>query len=180
MFWYRYYEFFHCIDSLWKHSIDVPRLILSSVVMIQSEKSWKHVSIWELEGNNCLKTKHSEREKKTERWNEYIFFNFFCFHPFALKKWCFKSGCNRAASQWWDVAVNLAVFVVRGCLSLPQTDHHINRHVTYVLQSVSDTNDPDSVFQMFVNPCLLKQPHAQFLPVLDTRLSPNHLDWLRY
>ena len=33
--------FFHNINSLWKHLINVTKLILSWVVMIESEKSWK-------------------------------------------------------------------------------------------------------------------------------------------
>ena len=39
---------FYHINSLWKHSINVPSLIWSSVVMIESEKSWKHVSIFDI------------------------------------------------------------------------------------------------------------------------------------
>ena len=63
MYWYRYYEFFHYINSLWKHFINVPRLIWSSVVMIESENSWKHVSICELESYNYKHTLWLKQEK---------------------------------------------------------------------------------------------------------------------
>ena len=45
-------KFFHNIKCQWKHLINVPRLILSSVVMIESEKSLKNVSICELGSYN--------------------------------------------------------------------------------------------------------------------------------
>ena len=50
-------------NSLWKHSINVPRLIWSSVVMIESEKSWKHVSICELESYDYKNTVWLKQKK---------------------------------------------------------------------------------------------------------------------
>ena len=55
--------FFHYIISLWKHYINVRRLIWSSVVMIESEKSWKHVSICVLESYNYKFTVWLKRGK---------------------------------------------------------------------------------------------------------------------
>ena len=64
----KYYLIHVLISILWvfslhKHSINVPRLIWSSVVMIESEKSWKHVSICEFESYNYKFTVWLKQEK---------------------------------------------------------------------------------------------------------------------
>ena len=74
MYWYRYYDFFHNINSLWKHFINVPRLIWSSVVMIENEKPWKHVSTanWRVIIHGMIETFGKSKVTQKIKYTEYI------------------------------------------------------------------------------------------------------------